>query len=150
MKEIFFLLVCFGMFQLSSAQTQTNTLASKGPEGMWKCSAPDAPPQYQTFDLLIEKSNDQFTGKIIGEGGVEMPMNNVVFKDSTFEMGLFVESSSVTFKLKWDGTKLRGAVVSDEGDIGITAEKIEVTEKKPVTTDTIPAAKADTMPALRK
>jgi hypothetical protein len=148
MKKIAFLLVCFGLFQISSAQTIATL--TKGPEGMWKCSAPDAPYQYQTFNLLIEKADELFTGKIVGDGGVEMPLNNVVFKDSTFEIGLYVESSSVTLKLKWDGTRLKGAAVTEQGDIGITGERYEAQEKKAVTTDTVPAAKTDTVPASKK
>jgi hypothetical protein len=137
MKKIAFLLLCFGLFQLSSAQSITPL--TKGPEGLWKCLAPDAPYQYQQFNLLIEKTDDKYTGKIIGEGNSEMPLNNVAYKDSSFEIGLFVESSSVTLKLKWDGTRLKGAAVTDQGEIAITAEKVEVTEKK--TTDTIPEVK---------
>jgi hypothetical protein len=137
MKKIAFLLLCFGLFQLSSAQSIIPL--TKGPEGLWKCSAPDAPYQYQQFNLLIEKADDKYTGKIIGEGNSEMPLNNVAYKDSSFEIGLFVENSSVTLKLKWDGTRLKGAAVSEQGDIAITAEKIEATEKK--TTDTIPEVK---------
>jgi hypothetical protein len=148
MKKIAILLVCFGLFQILSAQTTASL--SKGPEGMWKCSAPDAPPQYQNFNLLIEKANDKFTGKIVGEGGVEMPMNNVTYKDSTFEMGVYVENSSVTLKLKYDGSKLKGAAVTDQGDIGITAERVEAQMNKPITTDTIPAVKTDTVAGSRK
>ena len=148
MKKIVFLFVCFGLFQISSAQT--NASSSKGPEGMWKCSAPDAPYQYQTFNLLIEKANDQITGKIIGEGGVEVPVNNVAFKDSTLEISLTVDGTPVTLKLKWDGAKLKGAAVTEQGDIGITAEQVEVPEKKPLTTDTVPAVRTDTIQPAKK
>lgn len=148
MKKIVFLLICFGLFQLSSAQTTISV--SKGPQGMWKCSAPDAPYQYQTFNILIEKPNDKYTGKIIGEGGVEIPLNSLTYKDSTFEIGLYVESSSVTLKLKWDGLKLKGAAVTEQGDIAITGEQVETTGQKPITSDSLHVSKTDSVVGSKK
>jgi len=148
MKNIFFLLICFCFIQILSAQT--NSSLSKTPEGMWKCSAPDAPYQYQTFNILIEKQADKFTGKLIGEGGMEMPLNNISYKDSTFEIGLYVENSSVTLKLKWNGMKLTGAAITEQGDIGVTGEKIETSGQKPLTTDSLHVSKTDTIATNKK
>jgi hypothetical protein len=148
MKKTFFLFLCFGLSQIVSAQAVSSS--AKGPEGMWKCSAPEAPYQYQSFNMLIERTNDKYTGKIIGEGGFEMPLENVVYKDSAIEASVYVDNASIPLKFKWDGIKLKGAAVSDQGDISITAERIEVTVKKPGATDTIPATKTDTVPSVKK
>jgi len=108
---------------------------------MWKCSAPDAPYPYQNFNLLIDTVLGKYTGKIFGEGNVEVPINTIILKDSIFEISLNIENTSVNLKLKWDGIKLKGAAVSEQGDIAITGERIEVNEKKSSSTDTIPANK---------
>jgi hypothetical protein len=147
MKKIVFILIAFSLCQLILAQTATVT--TKGPEGYWKCSAPEAPYQYQSFNLLIEMANEKFTGKIVGEGGVEMQLANVAFKDSILEFGVYVENSTVPIRLKWDGTKLKGAAITDQGDIGITAERIEAPVKKSLT-DSIPAVKTDTVKVSKK
>ena len=139
MKKAALLFLCFGLFNYLAAQSTTQT--GKGPEGMWKCSAPEAPYQYQVFNVQIDKLNDVYTGKIVGDGGMEMPLNDVAFKDSTLEMGVWVEGTSVKIRLKYDGTKLKGIAITDQGEIGITAERIEVTENKGVAQDTTQAPK---------
>ena len=139
MKKLAFLLFCFGIFQLSHAQNSTPP--GNGPEGMWKCSAPDAPYQYQVFNVQINKVNDIYTGKIVGDGGMEMPLNDVTFKDRTLEMGLFVEGTPVKMKFKYDGAKLKGVAITDQGEIGVTAERLEATEKKAVVADSIQSPK---------
>ena len=150
MKKIVFLIICVSLIRLSSAQTATNALLVKGPEGIWKCLAPDAPYQYQTFNLLLQKAGDQFNGKIVEEGNIEIPLNSISFKDSAFEISLNVESSLVTLKMKWDGTKLKGVAITEQGEIAITGERIEIPEKKIVTTDTLPTVKTDTVSAAKK
>ncbi len=139
MKKIAFALLCFGIFNYVAAQSTTPP--GKGPEGMWKCSAPEAPYQYQVFNVQIDKTNDLYTGKIVGDGGMEMPLNDVSFKDSTLEMSVWVEGTSVKMKLKYDGTKLKGVAISDQGEIGISAERIEITEKKGAVIDSIQTPK---------
>src|SRR5664279_2905380 len=118
MKKIIFLLICSSLFQLLPGQT--NPSVSKDPGGMWKCSAPDAPYPYQNFNLLIDTVLGKYTGKIFGEGNVEVPVNSIILKDSIFEISLNIENTSVNLKLKWDGIKLKGAAVSEQGDIAIT------------------------------
>ena len=127
-------MISMAIFSFASAQTSPSK--SFGPEGMWKCSAPNAPYQYQVFNLQVSKVNDQYSGKLMGDGGVEMQLDNVTFKDSTLEFGLYVEGTPVHLKLKYDGVKLAGVAATDQGDIGITAERPEATEKK--ATDSIP------------
>ena len=135
MKKIAFLLICFGIFQFSYAQSTSAVI--KGPEGLWKCSAPDAPYQYQVFNVKVEKLNDVYSAKLVGEGGFEMPFTDVVYKDSTFTMSVWVEGTPVKIRLKYDGTALKGVAITDQGEIGITAERFEATEKKGPATDSI-------------
>jgi len=139
MKKVAFLLLCLGIFNYAAAQSTAPT--GKGPEGMWKCSAPEAPYQYQVFNVQLDKINDIYTGKIVGDGGMEIPLTDVAFKDSTLEMSVWVENTSVKMKLKYDGLKLKGVAITDQGEMGITAERIEVTEKKGVAVDSIQAPK---------
>jgi hypothetical protein len=137
MKKLVLVIFCFALLPLTFAQT--TSLVNKGVEGVWKCWVPDAPYQYQNFNIQIDKANDQFTAKLIADGGMEMPLNNVSYKDSTFEGGLYVENTAVTLKLRYDGNlKLKGTAVTDQGDLSVYGDRVVPVV---VATDSVPAKK---------
>ena len=121
MKKLLLVALLFG--SLFSISLHANAGIKKDPSGTWKCSVPDAPYQYQEFNLVISKENKQYSGKI-SAGGYEMPCNSVTYAKRKLEVKLNVQGTDVTISVKVKAKSFAGNVGTPDGDLKITAARV--------------------------
>jgi hypothetical protein len=120
MKKVLFFILFAGFLSFSY-----NALAGskKDITGTWKCYMADAPSDYQNFKLVISGSPDNYTGNLISEGGYEIPLSSIAYKNGKLEIKLSVQYVAVTVTGKVKGKKIKGMVNSTEGEWKVVGTK---------------------------
>lgn len=123
MKKVVILTLLVAMFAgvVNAAVSQSN----KGIVGEWKYEAPAAPYGYEKGSLNISEKEGKLVGEVKFEDGYKIELKNITYADGVFKCGLYVDYEYVSIKTKVDGNKMKGAVDTPEGEMPITATKVE-------------------------
>ncbi|MGQ9621284.1 MAG: hypothetical protein ACUVTX_09925, partial [Bacteroidales bacterium] len=97
------------------------------PVGKWQFEAPYAPEGYNTGIMEFIKAEGQYQAFISFTGSdYKIPLENVIVRNDSLLVRLYVEGSDVPIKLKMiEESKITGVALSPDGDIPLIATKIK-------------------------
>jgi hypothetical protein len=94
--------------------------------GSWKCVANDVPEAYINSTITITEKDGKLAGTVKFDSGVEISMNYVKQTDKDVIMSVYVEGNEIIIKGKLEGSKITGTADTPDGQVALTATKIEV------------------------
>lgn len=109
---------------LSSFTVVSESISEKKLLGTWEYSVPDAPYEYQTGDLVFEKSE----GKLIGYtlvSGYKTPVNDITIDGSKVNFNMDMQGTPIMFDLVFTKNAFMGTVTYSEGSLSMTGKKKE-------------------------
>jgi hypothetical protein len=122
MKKEIILILLLGLILLP-AQAVT---ADKSPLiGSWQCTASDVPEEYRTSTIIITEKEGKLTGEVKFANGMAVALNYVKHTGSDVTMSVYVEGYEVIIKGKLAGSKITGTADTPDGQVSLTATKIE-------------------------
>ena len=93
--------------------------------GNWKYEVPSAPAGYEKGTLTFTEKEGKLTGEVKFADGYKIALKEATYKDGLLKCGLYVDYELITVEAKIDSTKMNGKVISSEGEMKLTAEKIK-------------------------
>jgi len=93
--------------------------------GSWKCVANDVPEAYINSLITINEKDGKLAGTVKFDSGVEISLNYVKQIEKDVTMSVYVEGNEVIIKGKLEGPKITGTADTPDGQVTITATKVE-------------------------
>jgi hypothetical protein len=93
------------------------------PAGTWTYSAPDAPYEYNTGDIVIDKDGNELTVKIKLGDYYEVKGQNVALEEDQLTFTVYIEGESVSIKGTVGKEEIEGTASYSEGTIRFKAKK---------------------------
>ncbi|NBB76405.1 MAG: hypothetical protein GVY02_03410 [Bacteroidetes bacterium] len=123
------LTLVLGFFMLFNSPVSTVDLSDNF-AGSWAFDLPQAPPQYSKGVVHLEMTEDgAYTGKVTFDAGGEVPLRNVRIDGENIILSVFVEGSVVDTVCSIDEGMLKGTVMSPNGNMPFSAQRVELTEE---------------------
>ena len=116
---VFMMAIVAGAANVSMAASNEKVI------GEWKYKVPDAPYGYEKGIIIISEKDGKLAGEVKLDDGYKMELKKVTFSEGTFKCGLYVDYEYVSITSKVEGKKMTGTVMSPEGNMSLTAEKIK-------------------------
>lgn len=123
MKKLMILVFMIGMvpFFANAVSNSSNTPVL----GEWKYEVPSAPYGYEKGVLVISEKDSQLVGEVKLPDGYKIELKKLTFEDGIFSCGLYVDYEYVKVKVQIDGQKMSGNVDTSQGQMTLTAQKVE-------------------------
>ncbi len=100
------------------------------PIGTWAFSAPDAPYDYQTGDIVISKEKKVYKVQIVFNEYYKISGTNVKYEKNELSFRVNLDDETVYIKGTFDEkTGFKGKAMTSMGDMAITAKKKKVATK---------------------
>lgn len=93
--------------------------------GSWKCVATDVPEEYKNSTIAISEKDGKLVGTVKFDNGTEIALNYVKQTGNDVVMAVYVEGYEVIIKGKLSGSKITGTADTPEGQVSLTATKVE-------------------------
>ena len=93
--------------------------------GSWQCTANDVPEEYRSSTIIITEKEGKLSGSVKFDSGMEISLNYVKQTGNDVTMSVYVEGSEVIIKGKLAGSKITGTADTPDGQVSLTATKIE-------------------------
>lgn len=93
------------------------------PEGTWTFSAPDAPYEYSTGDIVITKDGDELKGEIVFSEYYKLKVHDLKMEENVLTFKAYVEGDVIYTKATIAKDDLKGKVSYSEGTMDITAKR---------------------------
>jgi|WetSurMetagenome_2_1015567.scaffolds.fasta_scaffold762461_1 hypothetical protein len=93
--------------------------------GSWKCVANDVPEAYINSLITVTEKDGKLAGTVKFDSGVEISLNYVKQTDKDVIMSVYVEGNEIIIKGKLEGKKITGTADTPDGQVTLTATKIE-------------------------
>jgi len=120
-KEIIMILLLGIILMPAKAVT-----ADKSPLiGSWQCTASDVPEEYRTSTIIITEKEGKLAGEVKFTNGMAVALNYVKQSGNDVSMSVYVEGYEVIIKGKLAGSKMTGTADTPDGQVSLTATKIE-------------------------
>lgn len=104
--------------------------SAKDPIGTWTFTAPDAPYDYQTGDMVVSKDKKVYKVKVVFNEYYKMDATNVKFENEELSFRVYVDTETVYIKCKInEKDELVGKAMTSMGDLPMKAKRKVVTEK---------------------
>ena len=103
--------------QLQAAQVDQKKLIGK-----WEYSAPTAPPNYTSGQVIFTQVGDQLKGQLVIEGQ-KVDFSSVTIKDDVVMVGIYLESTLINVNFKLVGDALEGKAETPDGPVAVKAVK---------------------------
>ena len=101
------------------------------PVGTWSFTAPDAPYDYQSGDIVISKEKKEFKVKLVFNEYFKVDATNVKYEKNTISFRVYVDDETVYIKGTFDEkTGFLGKAMTSMGDMAIKATKKVAKPKK--------------------
>lgn len=91
--------------------------------GTWSYKVPDAPEQYSAGKMVFVVNEGKTTGKIVMNGGMEVPLADLSATENSFTFTMNLEGSTITVSGAVVDGKLVGKSATPQGDLAFTANK---------------------------
>lgn len=98
--------------------------ANKDVIGEWKYEVPTAPYGYEKGVMSISEKEGKLVGEVKMADGYKVELKNVEFADGILKCGLYIDYDYINVSSKIEGKKMTGTVKTPQGDMNLTAEKI--------------------------
>jgi len=92
--------------------------------GEWKYEVADAQPGYDKGTIVFFEKDNVLKGEVKFSDGSKVEFKSVEIKDDWMKFDLYVEYERITGKVKIDGKKMKGSVNTPDGEVPLTAEKV--------------------------
>jgi len=103
--------------QLQAAQVDQKKLIGK-----WEYSAPTAPPNYTSGQVIFTQEGDKLKGQLVIEGQ-KVDFSSVTIKDDVVMVGIYLESTLINVNFKLVGDALEGKAETPDGPVAVKAIK---------------------------
>ena len=123
MKKL--ILLTFVLAFVAVSLNASAKVTQKDVVGEWKYEAPSAAYGYNTGMLVFAEQDGKLTGALKLEDGSRIDLQSVTLEENVLKFSLYVEGGYITVNTKIDGDKLSGTVATPDGEIELTAKKVE-------------------------
>lgn len=120
MKTLKFL---FLVMLVASFSTTVNAQKKVDPTGTWTYNASEAPYEYSSGDLVIEKEGKDYTVQIVLGEYYKVKASNVKYEKNELSFSVYIEGESVNVKATMEKESLNGTASYTDGTIPITGKK---------------------------
>jgi len=122
MKKELIMILLLGIFIISA-----NAVAPEKSVliGSWKCVANDVPDEYKNSTIAISEKDGKLGGTVKFDNGTEIALNYVKQTENDVVMAVYVEGYEVIIKGKLSGSKITGNADTPDGQVSLTATKVE-------------------------
>ncbi len=119
----FRLLLFFGLMLLSTGILFAQKKSDVKPIGTWTFSAPDAPYEYSTGDLVITKEGDELMGELVFSEYYKLKLHDLKFEDNVLSFKAYIEGDVIYAKNTITKDEMKGKVSYSEGTLDFSAKK---------------------------
>jgi hypothetical protein len=116
------LLVTLTLLFAAFVQLQAAPIDQKKLVGKWEYSAPTAPPNYTTGQVIFSQVGDKLKGQLVIEGQ-KVDFSSVTIKDDVVSLGIYLESTLINVNFKLVGQNLEGKAETPDGPVAVKAVK---------------------------
>ncbi len=113
------ILISLVMFATSDLLAQKKV----NPTGTWTFHAEEAPYEYNTGDIIVDKDGKEYTAKIVFGGDYELKGSSVTYEKNELSFTFYIEGESIHIKTTVGKDSMEGIASYSGGDIAITARK---------------------------
>ncbi len=103
-------------------QLQAAPIDQKKLIGKWEYSAPTAPPNYTSGQVIFTLVGDKVKGSLVIEGQ-KLDFSSVTIKDDVVSVGIYLESTLINVNFKMVGEALEGKAETPDGPVAVKAVK---------------------------
>ncbi len=93
--------------------------------GDWKYEVPSAPYGFEKGTLAFAKVDGKLAGNLILMDGTKIQFEGVKLEKDVLSFNVYVEGGYVGINTKIEGETMSGVVVSPQGDMKLTAQKVK-------------------------
>ena len=119
----FRLLLFFGLMVLSTGILFAQKKSDVKPIGTWTFSAPDAPYEYSTGDLVITKEGNELIGELVFSEYYKLKLHDLKFEDNVLSFKAYIEGDVIYAKNTITKDEMKGKVSYSEGTLDFSAKK---------------------------
>jgi hypothetical protein len=116
------LLVTLTLLFAAFVQLQAAPIDQKKLVGKWEYSAPTAPPNYTSGQVIFSQVGDKLKGQLVIEGQ-KVDFSSVTVKDDVVMVGIYLESTLINVNFKLVGQNLEGKAETPDGPVAVKAVK---------------------------
>ena len=120
MKTLRFLLP---LVFLAFIAAPVSAVAKVNPSGNWIFTASDAPYEYSSGVIVVEKEKKEYLVKIRFEGDYEVSASNVKYEDNELSFEVYLEGETVSLQVTVGKEEMNGTASYSQGVIALTAKK---------------------------
>ena len=120
MKEVTFLMIVMLIASVSSTVTAQKKV---DPTGTWTFHAEEAPYEYNTGDIVIEKDGKEYTAKIVFGEYYEVKATGVKYEKNELSLSVNIEGESIFVKGTVGKETIDGTASYSDGTISYKAKK---------------------------
>ena len=103
-------------------QIQAAPIDQKKLVGKWEYSAPTAPPNYASGQVIFTQAGEKLNGQLVIEGQ-SVDFSSVSIKDDVVSVGIYLESTLINVNFKMVGEALEGKAETPDGPVALKAVK---------------------------
>ena len=103
-------------------QIQAAPIDQKKLVGKWEYSAPTAPPNYTSGQVIFTQAGEKLKGQLVIEGQ-SVDFSSVSIKDDVVSVGIYLESTIINVNFKMVGDALEGKAETPDGPVAVKAVK---------------------------
>ncbi len=103
-------------------QIQAAPIDQKKLVGKWEYSAPTAPPNYTSGQVIFTQAGEKLKGQLVIEGQ-SVDFSSVSIKDDVVSVGIYLESTLINVNFKMVGDALEGKAETPDGPVAVKAVK---------------------------
>ncbi|MCK4992724.1 MAG: hypothetical protein KAS29_19640 [Bacteroidales bacterium] len=120
MKMVKFLMIAILIASISSTVTAQKKV---DPTGTWTYEASDAPYEYSSGDIVVEKDGKEFTVQIVLGEYYKVTGSSVKYEKNELSFKVYIEGETVSIKATVGKESMEGTTSYTDGTIPITAKK---------------------------
>ena len=91
------------------------------PEGTWTFTAPDAPYEYSTGDIVISREGKELKGEFVFSEHYKLKVHDLKLEDDVLTFKAYIEGEVIYAKATITKDELKGKVSYSEGIVDISA-----------------------------
>jgi len=116
-------LILFALMVLSIGVLSAQKESVVKPLGTWTFSAPDAPYEYSTGDLVITKEGEDLTGELVFSEYYKLKLHDLKLEDNILSFKAYVEGEVIYVKNTIEKDEMKGKVSYSEGTLDFSAKR---------------------------
>ena len=120
MKTLRFSLIV--MF-IASVSTTVSAQNKQDPTGTWTFFAEEAPDEYNSGDMVIQKEGEEYTAKIVFGENYELKCTGVTYENNEISFKVTIEGEPIPVKGNVGKESMEGTASTPDGSISFTAER---------------------------